>query len=319
MRSIRFETIAFGVRGTCPESAGCRGVALIAVLWMTAVLTILVASMAYVVRVDALVAGNLSERTRVTALLDGALRLAASDLANSRASDSPWFNLEYEIDGVPVTVEVAVSNGFININMAEETLLQDMFIYGAGLSENDALTLAQRVIDWRDTDDEPGLQGAETDAYKAAGVAYRPRNAPFQRPDDLLQVLGLSPAVYDSIRDLVTTAGMHAQVNPQAAPERVLFVLGKGNEAIARQIVEARDESQDVTAMTDGLGSGDTDNGTGMDYRLQARIPAGPGVQWQRTAWMAVGGGIMRGNQHFPWGWHYTEPVSTMTLSSANR
>ncbi len=294
-----------------------RGVALVAVLWMTAVLTVLVAGMSYVVRVDAFVVSHLQERARASALLDGALRLAASDLAAAHSAESPSITLEYEIDGVVVTVEAVVSSGFININAASETLLQNMFVYAADLSEQDALTLAQRIIDWRDPDDDPLPQGAERDVYKREGLSYGPRNAPFQRPDDLLQVLGLSPVVYDSIHDLVTTVGMGGQINPSAASEQVLAVLTKGDQALSQQIIADREAGQQDASSYSALLSGEDvggGSGGGSDFRLRATVTAGTGAKWQRVAWMSVGSSMATHRvQRFPWVWHYAEPATTTT------
>jgi hypothetical protein len=62
---------------------------------------------------------------------------------------------------------------------------------GAGFSADTALSIAARVIGWRDADDVAGPEGAEEADYHAAGLHYGPRNAPFQSVEELRQVLGM--------------------------------------------------------------------------------------------------------------------------------
>ena len=81
----------------------------------------------------------------------------------------------------------------------------------------------------------PGLTEAGGD-YAAAGVSHRPRGGPFQYPEDLLQVLGVSYPLYDRVRGLLTVRGGGAGIAPQAASEDVLTLLAGGDREQAARI-----------------------------------------------------------------------------------
>jgi NADPH-dependent 2,4-dienoyl-CoA reductase/sulfur reductase-like enzyme len=57
-----------------------------------------------------------------------------------------------------------------------------MAVFAANdVAETTAGALAARVIDWRDTDDQPAALGAERSEYQRAGRVPGPCNAPSRR------------------------------------------------------------------------------------------------------------------------------------------
>lgn len=54
-----------------------------------------------------------------------------------------------------------------------------------------SLAIADAILDWRDSDDQPRSLGAETGFYSALG--YRPRQGPIRSMAELLQVRGITP------------------------------------------------------------------------------------------------------------------------------
>lgn len=68
--------------------ASQRGVVLVAVLWMVAALTMLVAGLSAAARSEVRGAGNLKERLLLEALADGAILMACRDYAASAPAQS---------------------------------------------------------------------------------------------------------------------------------------------------------------------------------------------------------------------------------------
>lgn len=66
-----------------------------------------------------------------------------------------------------------------------ETLLEQLGYVSA--------ELAASIIDWRDTDDTPGTNGAETETYSRLAPAYSAKNARFDSVDELRMVHGALP------------------------------------------------------------------------------------------------------------------------------
>lgn len=92
--------------------------------------------------------------------------------------------------------------------------------------------------DWRDTNELPRLNGAESDFYLRLPVPYRARNGNLQDVAELLQIRGVTPALYfgaegrPGLGDLVTASAI-AAVNVNTAPPAVLKALGLSDAEIA--------------------------------------------------------------------------------------
>jgi len=56
--------------------------------------------------------------------------------------------------------------------------------------------LVNAIIDWRDEDDLVGLEGAEKEEYKEAGLSYQPPNKPFKSIEELQMVLGMNEQIF---------------------------------------------------------------------------------------------------------------------------
>jgi DNA uptake protein ComE-like DNA-binding protein len=74
----------------------------------------------------------------------------------------------------------------INVNNATKATLLEL----SGMS----LDVADAIVDWRDTDDNPGMMGAEYEYYVNRGIGYEPRNGPFRTIAELELVAGAYPS-----------------------------------------------------------------------------------------------------------------------------
>jgi general secretion pathway protein K len=66
-----------------------------------------------------------------------------------------------------------------------------------GLGHEKAQSLADAIVDFRDPDNLIRLQGAEKSQYQAAGLAWGPKNGPFEDVEEVQQVFGMTHAIYD--------------------------------------------------------------------------------------------------------------------------
>jgi type II secretory pathway component PulK len=73
----------------------------------------------------------------------------------------------------------------INLNWATRAMLLEL----SGMT----MDIADGIIDWRDSDDNAGVMGAEYDWYTARGLGYQPRNASFRSVAELELVAGAFP------------------------------------------------------------------------------------------------------------------------------
>ncbi|MDR0635276.1 MAG: general secretion pathway protein GspK [Azoarcus sp.] len=228
-------------RHAAPRPAG-PGFALIAVLWIVAALAVLVTSLLTISRGEMREAQLRLDSGRAVAIGDAAIQLAVLDWTRAQPPPDRLLRTHYTFDGVDIEVEIVPASGYIDLNNAPENLLQALFIHAAALAPAEALQLAQRIVDWRDSDEDPLPHGAEAGNYAAAGLGWRPRDDRFLVPEDLLQVLGIDFALFARIQPFITVwSSGGAGVNPMAAREPMLVVLSQGNGGEARRIAMARD------------------------------------------------------------------------------
>jgi general secretion pathway protein K len=207
-----------------------RGVALVAVLLLVAGL-VAIATAVVALSVSQRRAAQQAHEAEVRReAIDGALRVALAEIAFGKPSGPFWH------PRVPRTVVVAGKRveivlereaGRIDLNTADQKFIV-AGLQAAGLSEDSARTGAARIQDWMDSDDAPsGRDGAEQEAYRHAGMAYGPRNGPFETVEEVRQLLGLG-SLSDAALDAFTVYSQQKEPFAAEAPpatRRALDVL----------------------------------------------------------------------------------------------
>ncbi|MGD9945819.1 MAG: general secretion pathway protein GspK [Burkholderiaceae bacterium] len=259
--------------------------AIVAVMWIVAALALLVVGMAAGTRADIRAAQVARAEAEATAYGDAAIQLAVLELRSASEPLRIAATQQYEFEGRAIEVDVRPVEGYIDLNNANPTLLRDLFLIGAGLSEEEAEALTQRLTDWRDADQSALPLGAENEAYLAAGSPNLTRGEQLTQPEDLLQILGMTLDVYDKIEHFVTVFGANG-VDPKAATPGVLAILAKGNIELASKIAAARDSGDPAIDMT-GLEQAHLAVASGTRYRIAARLQA-DGRVMSRVRWVDV-------------------------------
>jgi len=184
--------------GTKPRFATSRasGVALVAVLFLVALLSMIAVSVLSTTRMRSQISARQFESIQATETVDSALRQTLIELAAPRDPQSALVSggrltRQVALFDEVVAVSVELESGRVDINFSDELTLSAIFI-ALGFAEDSARTQAQRVIDWRDADDQVTGHGAERAEYERAGLRYGPRNASFESVYELRQVLGLA-------------------------------------------------------------------------------------------------------------------------------
>lgn len=243
------------------RAAKASGMAMIAVLWVVAALSILVTGMTRVTRGEIRVVATQRQVVQSQAIGDAAITLALQEVMSTpvRASKAVTGTMNYR--GVAVPVQLSPLNGWIDLNGASVPLLTRLYQVAGGLSPDAAQQLAQLTVEARERRD---LRG-------------QPER--FEAPEDLLRIAGVDYDLYARLSPLVTVYGASgggARVNPLAAPLGVLMVLANGNEAVARRIVQEREtgaEGIDTTSLDASLVS----VSSARRYRVEAAVPLADG------------------------------------------
>jgi general secretion pathway protein K len=125
-----------------------------------------------------------------------------------------------------------------NINRANETILrQALTLMGAAPHELSIIT--DSILDWRDPDDAPRMNGAESDSYRMLWPPYLAKNGPFDDLSEMLLIRGITPTMYPALFDLFTPLSGPG-VNVNTASAQVLQLFPAIDENIAQAIIQSR-------------------------------------------------------------------------------
>ena len=239
-----------------------RGFALIAVLLVLALIGIVGAEFAYSMRLEAsavraykenLIGGHLAE-----AGVEQAVREIVGDVAyvgltdeklltfysRERAVRRPVSRTDVALGPGTFSYRISDEEGRLNINTSPPDRV-DRLLQSLGVEKVDRDTIVDSIQDWRDPNEEHRLSGAESDdTYLKLPIPYRSRNTNLESVSELLQIKGVTRALYDGadgrpgLVDLVTVK-TPGQVNINTAPPIVLRALGLSDAEIT-EIVQTR-------------------------------------------------------------------------------
>lgn len=199
------------------------GMALVAVLWVVAALSLMVMGLAASTRTQIEAAILQRDSVSAQALGDAAINLALQQMQAQPDRDGQAHSQSVDYQGQRIGVDIAPLNGLISLNGADAGLLESALQAAGGLPAPAAQALAQTIVRWRDT--PPALE-AGASAPAPADMRRPPR---FEAVEDLLLVPGMDYALYARIAPLFNADASDRQVNPGAAPPGVRAALGSGS------------------------------------------------------------------------------------------
>jgi general secretion pathway protein K len=201
------------------NASAVRGSALIAVLWVLLLLAALVAIVTATSRTEIERTRGLAQSAHTRARLESALAQVLVDLATpdlTRQGALGGSARTIQLEGSPIQVTVSEETENLNLNTADAARLASYFA-ARGSVATQAASLAARITDWRDRDDEERAGGAEALSYSRAHRSYGPRNAPFETLSELTQVLGFDRASVARYASGLTVYGSSVLSEPSPA------------------------------------------------------------------------------------------------------
>jgi len=199
-----------------------RGIALVSVLWVIALLTIVAGGLSASVRSELRIVSNTAALLQAQFATESGVELAAMNLMYPQALRWPADGSIQEVDIGTAKLRIAVRDetGKVDLNHAPALLLASL-LTNAGFETGQADLLVDAILDWRDGDDFPRLNGAEASDYRIAELNYGPRNAPFETVDELRFVLGMTETLYAAVEPALTVYSGRSGVNANAASPQV--------------------------------------------------------------------------------------------------
>ena len=241
---------------------GERGFALLLILLVLALVAVVSAEFAYSMRLEAaavraykngLIGCHLAE-----AALEQAIREIVGDAPLVVEGDDGLLTFytadrralprlkreKSELGGGQYTYRITDEEARLNINASPPDRI-DRLLLALQLDKSVRDTIGDSIQDWRDANEEHRLNGAESeDYYLKLPVPYRAHNANLESVTELIQIKGITPAIYNGnkerpgLADLVTVRGS-GPVNMNTAGPYVLEALGLSGAEIS-EIVQGR-------------------------------------------------------------------------------
>ena len=262
--------------------AAQKGVALIAVLWLVAAMSLIITGIVQSVRSEIRTVGVQRQAIIANALADAGILLALQSLQVQQKEPGAAIQLiPVQFEGLNAQVSVQPLNGLVDINNATPLLLADLFRHAGGLNADAAQAMAQATVELRQFKNGKGVtQG-------------------FEAIEDLLRVPKMTYDLYVKVAGLVTAdlKDGSGRVNALAAPVGVLQVLTGGDVSRAASLAARR--TADLNVMdTSFLKPEHIEMAPSRTLRLQVQVDLPDGAAAQR-AWVVYWGTDPRSG--LPW------------------
>ncbi|MEO0250136.1 MAG: hypothetical protein ABIN58_11555, partial [candidate division WOR-3 bacterium] len=223
-----------------------HGIALLMVLWVLTALSILAFSFSYLTRTDANATISFRKGLENKFLAEAGVERAVMEILYKRSAAKTKALVEegelWRADGTPheikigeglCTVRIRDEAGKIDINTLTPSsgiILKNLLI-NLNVSPENADTIVDSVLDWKDADDLRRLHGAENNYYRSLPNPYDAKNGNFVTPEELLLVKGVTPKILygDSttkgLIEFVTTLSRTPRINVNGASKEVLLAI----------------------------------------------------------------------------------------------
>jgi general secretion pathway protein K len=238
----------------CVPATSEHGFVLVAVLWILAALSALAMIFSVYLSNSAQALAVNDAGLQAEALVSASIELTAYQLLLAGDSARPLDgSFHYRLNNANIAVSFVSEAARIDLNLAPKELLANLFS-GLGADQESATQYADRIIGWRTPPKADSAQD-EVSLYRAAGLAYSPRQAPFAHVNELALVIGLPPALVDRALPFVTVFSGLPKVNVLVAqPEVIAALPGMTPSGLKEFMSERPMLPRDMAAVATALG-----------------------------------------------------------------
>jgi general secretion pathway protein K len=251
----------------CSLAARENGVVLIALLWIFIALSAIALSFARESRVEVTAALNTESLDKAYYIARAGISETIYRLVYQRFSTRPrqpgleneptpleLGRITGEFGGGRYQVNIQDESGKINLNTVSEQQLRAL-VLATGIPPNDADSITDSIMDWRDPDDAHRMNGAEDEYYQALDPPYSSKDGRIDTTEELLLVRGVTPEYFygkpEKTEDgalvykyglsrYLTVYSARNQININYAPLPVLLSIPGMLPEIAGMIYEKR-------------------------------------------------------------------------------
>jgi general secretion pathway protein K len=157
-----------------------------------------------------------------------------------------------ELGDSTYSFSITDESGKININTLTDAngIILNNLLVNLGISGEDASTIVDSILDWKDADDLHRLHGAEDTYYQALPVPYKAKNGKLDTLEELLLVRGMTPEILfgsgsrPGLINFLTVYSKGPAINLNAAVKEVLMALPNVTPSMADRILEFRETAE---------------------------------------------------------------------------
>ena len=251
-----------------------RGFIIVAVLWLLAALAALAIVFSVYIANSARALSLNDSALQTEALVSACVELTAYQLRLAGEEDRPASgSFHTQLNGAELFVSFVSEAARIDLNTAPKELIKGLLTV-LGANGEQANEFVDRIVAWR-TKSTTETSSKEDALYRAAGVSYSPRQAPFEHVNELALVLNLPPVLVERALPFVTVFSGASGIDAlNAAPEVVAALPGMSPLKLNQFLNDRGSLSNDKDAIANALGQGNS-NATAQKsqaYRLSIRV-----------------------------------------------
>jgi general secretion pathway protein K len=177
------------------------------------------------------------ERLQAETMARAAMELSVYQISLDPQTPPTRGSFAFRIGNATVAADFVTESARIDLNVAPKELLSGLFV-GLGAARGAADFYADRIVAWRSARAEGAPD--ESSYYRAAGLIYSPRGAPFQHVAELGLVLGIPEAMVERAMPFVTVYSAQAGINAMDAAPQVLAALPGMDPSRLNAVLNAR-------------------------------------------------------------------------------
>ena len=253
--------------------SGEDGFIVVAVLWILAALATLATIFSMYVINTATAFAVHDERLQAEGLARAAIELSVYQVAASAQTPLSRGTFAFRIGNAKVDAEFTAETARIDLNAAPKDMLAGLFVT-LGATRAQGEYYADRITGWRSPPSQ-GNPDAESGLYRAAGLGYGPRGAPFPHTGELGLVLGIPEVMVEHALPFVTVYSGQPQINIyNAAPQVVAALPGMEPQRLNAVLVQREAGPQNAQGLLAMLGAAQTlaNTQSSKALRVTARI-----------------------------------------------
>jgi general secretion pathway protein K len=248
--------------------ASQEGVVLIMILWVLTILMVIVLSFSYMAKTETYSSLSFKEGMEKKFMAEAGIERGIMELFYRNMYKNQTLTIEgsevWKIDGTPYSaqigdghyiVRVTDESGKVDINTVSDVVLKNLLV-NLGIQGEEADTIVDSIMDWKDPDNLHRLHGAESDYYMSLPNPYKAKDANFDTLEELLLVKGITPEILygDSkkigIINFLTVNSKMNRININAAPKEVLMAIPGVTPELADAIIEYR-KTKEITNLAE--------------------------------------------------------------------